>query len=232
MAGIFISYRREDSRADAGRLANDLKRHLGADQIFRDIDAIQPGMDFVKAIHAAVGACDALLAIIGPRWLSAKDEHGHPRLEDPNDYVRLEIEAALNRDITVIPVLVGGATMPRESELLAPLAPLARRQAHELSDSRWDYDTERLAAVLETIPGILKRRPSQPVSDAKAPAPTPSPTGGIGRQIAAGVIGAFGALMLFLSVVDAAVGGLSEGGLLIGALCCGLAYGLWPRRQT
>ena len=146
MAGIFISYRREDSRADAGRLAKDLKDYLGEGQIFRDIDSIKPGMDFVRAIKTAVGSSNALLAIIGPSWLSVKDEHGRPRVEYPQDYVRLEIEAALSRDIQVIPILVGGARMPRETELPNSLSPFARRQAHELSDSRWDFDVERLAA--------------------------------------------------------------------------------------
>ena len=157
MSGIFISYRREDTRGDAGRLADDLKRRLGNNQIFRDIDAIEPGMDFVKAINKAVSYCDVLLAMIGPQWLTVTDKKGRRRVDDANDYVRLEIAAALSRDIRVIPVLVGGASMPAGEELPDGLAGLARRQAYDLSDKRWDYDVEQLLAVLEKIPGIKGR---------------------------------------------------------------------------
>ena len=148
---IFVSYRREDARGDAGRLTDKLKSHFGEKQIFRDVEAIEAGVDFVEAINNAVGSCAALLAIIGPSWLKIADEAGVRRLDDPHDFVRLEIDAALKRSIRVIPVLVGGAAMPKSGELPAELESFARRQAHELSDSRWEYDVQHLIETLEKL---------------------------------------------------------------------------------
>jgi hypothetical protein len=154
---IFISYRREEARGDAGRLTDDLKEHFGEEQIFRDIDAIEPGVDFVEAINRAVSACAVLLAIIGPNWLTVQDKGGRRRLDAPHDFIRLEIGAALNRNIRVIPVLVGGATMPREDELPPDLAPLSRRQAYDLSDKRWEFDVGQLIETLAKIPRIIRK---------------------------------------------------------------------------
>jgi len=148
---IFVSYRREDSRGDAGRLTDKLKAHFGDKQIFRDIEAIDPGLDFVETISNAVGSCAVLLAIIGPNWLKSADSTGQRRLDDPHDFVRLELSAALNRNIRVITVLVGGAAMPKAEELPSTLESFARRQAHELSDSRWDFDVQHLVETLEKI---------------------------------------------------------------------------------
>ncbi len=148
---IFVSYRREDSRGDAGRLTDNLKARYGGKQIFRDVEAIAPGVDFVDALNTAVGASKVLLAIIGPNWLKVTDAENRRRLEDPNDFVRLEIAAALDRNIRVIPVLVGGAAMPKVEELPANLASFARRQAHELSDTRWDFDVRQLFQALENL---------------------------------------------------------------------------------
>src|SRR5262249_21189585 len=111
MAGIFISYRREDSAGWTGRLAERLRQKFGSESIFMDIDTIQPGTDFTKALHSAVGACDVLLAMIGPEWPVAKNSEGQIRLEDPNDWVRTELTTALSRSIPIIPVLVGGASL-------------------------------------------------------------------------------------------------------------------------
>ena len=97
MGGIFISYRREDSELYAGRLRDTLSHHFGAEQVFRDIDTIDPGELFPRVIEQAVGSCDALLAVIGPTWLAVRDEAARRRLDNPNDYVRLEIAAALGR---------------------------------------------------------------------------------------------------------------------------------------
>ena len=102
-SGIFISYRRDDSSGHAGRLADRLVEHFGRNRIFVDTDTIEPGEDFVTAIERAVGSCEILVAVIGRHWLSAG---GTGRLNDPNDFVRLEIATALRRDIRVIPVLV------------------------------------------------------------------------------------------------------------------------------
>jgi hypothetical protein len=145
---IFISYRRNETAYPAGWLYDRLAQHFGAAQIFKDVDSIQPGDDFVQVINRAVGSCDVLLALIGAQWLTITDVHGR-RLDDPNDFVRLEIEAALMRNVRIIPLLVAGAKMPRADELPVGLAGLVRRQALELSPSRFEYDLSRLLKVLE-----------------------------------------------------------------------------------
>ena len=130
MGGIFISYRREDSGPYAGRLRDALSRHFGAEQVFRDIDSINPGERFPRMIEQEVGSCDALLAVIGPTWLAVTDDAGRRRLDDPDDYVRLEIATALGRsDVLVIPVLVGATSMPAAADLPKPLAALAECNA-------------------------------------------------------------------------------------------------------
>ena len=145
-ARIFISYRRADTRWPAGWLAYQLAEQFGAGVVFQDASSIRPGDDFAAEIEAAVGACSVLLAVIGRQWLTAEDDAGQ-RLDDPQDWVRLEIEAALNRGIRVIPVLVDGARMPSASELPPSLQPLARRQAVAFDPS--SFDTGRLVSVLE-----------------------------------------------------------------------------------
>jgi len=135
---IFISYRREETAYPAGWLYDRLVEHFGQGQIFKDVDSIALGDDFVEVITAAVARCDVLLALIGDRWLTITSEDGQRRLEDPGDFVRLEIEAALTRGIRVIPVLVDGARMPRAGDLPASLAKLVRRQA--LGPVSWIMD--------------------------------------------------------------------------------------------
>ena len=120
-------------------------------RVFKDVDSIELGDDFVAAITAAVESCAVLLAVIGVRWLEATDEYGQRRLDDPEDFVRLEIEAALERGVRVIPVLVEGARMPGSVQLPASLAKLARRQALELSPARFGSDLEKLLRVLDKI---------------------------------------------------------------------------------
>ena len=146
---IFISYRREDAAYPAGWLFDRLADKFGKNQVFKDVNSIQLGEDFVEVITAAVKSCDVLLAVIGERWLTITDEQGQQRLENPSDFVRLEIETALARNIRVIPILVGGAQMPRADQLPPSLAKLAHRNALELSPSRFSSDTSRLLAVLE-----------------------------------------------------------------------------------
>jgi hypothetical protein len=146
---IFISYRRDDTDFPAGWLYERLAGHFGADQVFKDVDSIDPGEDFTEAIAGAVGSCDVLLALIGDRWLTIADEHGRRRLDDPNDLIRLEIEAALTRDIRVIPILVGHAEMPSPEQLPDSMAALSRRHALELSPSRFSADLRKLLRVLD-----------------------------------------------------------------------------------
>lgn len=153
---IFICYRREGTAAEAGRIYDHLARRIPRRRLFMDVDAIAPGLDFASEIEAQVASCSALLAIIGPGWSGAADAAGARRLEQPNDYVRLEIAHALARGITVVPVLVAGARMPAESELPEPLRTLARRQAIEIRHASFAADAERLTnAVLRVARGGL-----------------------------------------------------------------------------
>jgi TIR domain len=146
---IFMSYRREETAYPAGWLYDRLADRFGSDQVFKDIDSIELGDDFVEVITRAVASCDVLLALIGDEWLTITDANGQRRLDDPDDFVRLEIEAALTRNVRVIPILVDGARMPRATELPDSLVKLVCRQALELSPSRFDFDTGRLLKVLE-----------------------------------------------------------------------------------
>ena len=152
MPTIFLSYRRQDAAGHAGRLADSLIAAFGSQHVFMDIDAIRPGTDFVDVIDAALDRCDVLLAVIGAEWLDSRDAAGRRRLDDPEDFVRVEIGKALARDVRVVPVLVQGATMPRADELPDDLAPLARRQAFELSDTRWRHDADALVRALSEQP--------------------------------------------------------------------------------
>jgi hypothetical protein len=145
--GIFISYRRQETAWPARQLYDVLVEHFPAEQVFKDVDNIEPGEDFVQRITAAVGSCDVLLALIGPQWLTMTDKDGHRRLDDPEDVVRLEIETALARKIWVIPILVDEARMPGAKELPATLAPLVRRNAVEISPVT--FDTKRLIAAVQ-----------------------------------------------------------------------------------
>ena len=149
---IFISYRRRGEGAGyGGRIADKLVEHFGKEQCFRDVDDIESGIDFVTTIREAVGTCEVLVAVIGPDWLTQSNDKGMRRLDDPRDFVRLEVAAALERDIRVIPVLVGGAEVPVEGQLPQVLEALSRRQAHELTDSRWEYDVSKLIEAIESI---------------------------------------------------------------------------------
>lgn len=144
MRKIFISYRRDDSEGQAGRLFDDLSAHFGRDAVFMDVAAIRKGLDFRRIIHEHVTSCGVLLVIIGKRWLSASDSKGRRRLDDANDFVRLEISAALSRGIPVVPVRVHDVAMPTEHELPDALKELAFRNGTELTHARWDSDVRLL----------------------------------------------------------------------------------------
>jgi hypothetical protein len=146
---IFISYRHEDTAFPAGWLFDRLASHFGRDQVFKDIDSIDLGDDFIEVITTAVGSCDVLLALIGGRWLTITGPDGHRRLDNPDDFVRLEIETALARDVRVIPILVDVDQMPRAGELPPSLTKLVRRHALQLSPNRFETDIQRLLQVLD-----------------------------------------------------------------------------------
>ena len=149
MAGIFISYRREDSQEVAGRLFDRLVQRFGKERVFRDVDAIDPGAKFAAVIGERIGVCDALVALIGKRWLEVRDAQGQRRLDLPSDLVKAEIAAALAQGKLVIPVLIEGTSMPARGALPAELAPLADRNALPISDARFDFDFGRLASAIE-----------------------------------------------------------------------------------
>jgi hypothetical protein len=184
MRAIFISYRRDDTEGQAGRLFADLAGHFGDDAVFMDVAAIEPGRDFRRAIDQHVASCGVLLAMIGKRWVDAKDESGRRRLDDPMDFVRLETASALKRDIPVIPVLVHGASMPRADQLPPDLTELAYRNGVELTHARWNSDVQVLIKALSphvevrpegvagtkaeaanALPGKARRRDSARPSD-------------------------------------------------------------------
>jgi hypothetical protein len=155
---VFMSYRRDDTDYPAAWLFAELAKHFDRDQVFKDVDSIELGDDFVEVITSAVASCDVLLALIGRRWLTATGEDGRRRLDNPDDFVRLEIEAALTRNVRVIPILVEAAHMPRADELPPSLAKLTRRQALELSSGRFGLDAQRL---LRTLDRTLAESPGQ-----------------------------------------------------------------------
>jgi TIR domain len=145
---IFISYRREDSAASAGRVYDRLNGRFPSNRIFIDVDNIAPGVDFVKAIEKSVGSCDVLISIVGKHWLTATDEDGKRRLDNTDDFIRLEIATALKRGIRVIPVLVDGALMPRSGDLPDELKSLIRLQALKVSQDRFRSDSEPLLTAV------------------------------------------------------------------------------------
>jgi hypothetical protein len=150
---IFISYRRNDAAYIATFLFEGLEDRFGRSRLFKDVDSIDLGENFVAKITAAVESCAVLLVVIGARWLDAADERRRRRrrLDDPEDFVRLEIEAALKRDVLVIPVLLEGARMPPPAQLPASLAGLAQRQAMELSPTHFRSDLQKLLTRLDTF---------------------------------------------------------------------------------
>ncbi len=159
---IFISYRRDDSPAYAGRLFDQLSARFGESQVFMDVDTLEPGVDFVQRIEESVGSADVLIAVIGRGWASAVDESGHRKLDNPHDFVRIEVGGALRRNIRVIPVLVAGARMPTAEELPDDLDALTRRNGLEISDTDWRSGTERLFVAIEHVLDLAPAQPSPP----------------------------------------------------------------------
>lgn len=153
---IFISYRVSDTAGETGRLVDSLKQQFYDDQIFMDIDKIEPGVDFTEVISNSLSSCDVMLVVIGPGWLGPL-ANGSKRINSENDWVRLEVSKALERGIRVVPVLVDGAELPSAEELPEDLHPLLKRQSYEISNKRWKYDTEQLIQFLQRSIGIAPR---------------------------------------------------------------------------
>jgi hypothetical protein len=186
---IFISYRREDTAYAAGWLYDRLADRYGAGQVFKDVDSIELGDNFVEVITSAVSSCDVLLALIGPQWLTIPDEHGRRRLDSSDDFVRLEIQAALTRKVLVIPILVDGARMPRAGELPDTLAELVHRQALGLSPARFASDTSQLLKVLDKTLGEVQSPAGEPSETALGPPRPELSAGRTGQRNRARMLG-------------------------------------------
>jgi hypothetical protein len=159
--GIFISYRRADSMPYARLLRAELSGRFPDVRVFMDLDSIEVGLDFVEVIRGAVSSCPVMVALIGRQWATIADDEGCRRLDDPDDYVRLEIRTALRRGARVIPVLVDGARPARRQQLPPDLRRLARLNALEMSCDRYQYDADRLISSIENAladgnPGTLR----------------------------------------------------------------------------
>ena len=147
VANIFISYRREDSAGHAGRLCDRLTTRFGHARVFMDLQDIAPGQNFAQSIDEMIATCECVIAVIGPRWLEAMQK----RAQGAEDFVQHELAAALSRDITVIPVLVGGARMPPAEQLPPALSALSHRNACEVRDERFDDDVARLGDSIRAL---------------------------------------------------------------------------------
>jgi TIR domain len=169
---VFISYRRKETPAYAGRLYDTMVARFGEDNVFMDVE-MAPGIDFVQRITEVVSGCVVLIVVMGPDWAMTTEEEGGRRIDNPSDFVRLEVETGLGRpEVTPIPVLVSGARMPRKEDLPEEIRGIARRNAIELSDGRWSYDVGRL---VETLEGLLAPAPSVAPARPERPPPPPPP---------------------------------------------------------
>ncbi len=156
---LFLSYRRDDTAGRAGRLFDGLTQRLGPGQVFQDVEAIKPGLDFERAVADSLESADASVVVIGPEWATITEPGGARRLDRDDDFVRLEVGVALRSERPVVPVLVGGAQMPRAEELPEELRPLLKRQAFTVRDSAWNGDVDDLVRDLRSqLPEPPRRR--------------------------------------------------------------------------
>ena len=170
---IFISYRRDDSAGHAGRVHDRLQRAFGRDLLFMDVDSVPLGTNFVEVLAEEINKCDALLAIIGPGWLDARDEKNQRRLENPDDFVRVEIGTALKRGVRVIPVLLEGTHVPKADQLPDDLKGLALRNGLDVRHASFSEDMERLIHGLKGAQSRQFPAPAAPslVDSNRAPWP-------------------------------------------------------------
>lgn len=204
--GIFVSYRHKDTQGEASRLADDLREALAGVQIFRDVETIAPGEDFVVALERALADCSVMLVLIGPIWLETRDAQGRRKIDDPNDWTRLEVATGLKRDVRVIPVTCRDAALPASEELPEDIRALRRRQAFQLDNDRWRYDVEQLISRLAQSEGFERAR--KPATAEPAPAKPPNT---LKRWALAGA-GVIGAMIAIISMIDTGDGLESGGG--------------------
>jgi hypothetical protein len=158
MSAVFISYRRDDTSGEARALFDFLSNHLGKKSVFMDVDSIALGRDFRTVLQETTSSCDLMLVLIGRSWVGVRDENGKTRIENPTDYVRLEIGSALKRNIPITPVLVQGAHIPGPQQLPAEIRDLAYRNAFELSHNRWESDVREMTRRLLGPDALAARR--------------------------------------------------------------------------
>lgn len=231
---IFICYRREDSSGHTGRLFDRLAGLFGKEQVFNDINMIEPGEDFVEVIESMVSSCWLMLVVIGRQWLDIKDAEGQRRIDNPEDFVRVEIEAALGRKIPVIPVLVQNAAMPRSTDLPKAIAGLARRQVAEISETRWDYDVGQLVEKLQARFAQFQEALAEETAEAarasevaamaelhiikspmvgtfyRSPSPTAEPFVRVGSQVELGTVVCIIEAMMLMNEIEAEATGTIE----------------------
>ncbi len=149
MKRIFISYRRADTAHFAGRVFDRLRHHVGSQNVFMDVDNIPLGVDFAQYIGDEISKCDVMLALIGPNWADVLAKNGTGRLDDQQDFVRIEIASALRRNIPVVPILLEGTMMPSANRLPDDLRPLAQRNALSVRHSSFHSDMDKLVSELD-----------------------------------------------------------------------------------
>lgn len=236
MGNVFISYRRDDAAGYARAIYDQLTERFDTAQVFMDVDAIEPGLPFDEVIRNAVGKCEVLLVLIGSRWMEVQPD-GRRRLDDERDFVRLEIAAALARNIRVIPVLLDGVQMPAEDLLPEPMRGLVWRNALEVSNTRFTSDVNRLADVLAKVLGQAERGQAERSASATTEAATKSAASGADTVVATSGAVANGSATA--AVGDARdVGGKGGKGLRVmlvaGAVVVAGAIAavlLWPDKQ-
>jgi TIR domain len=185
---IFLSYRRSDSAGHAGRIYDRLAARFPG-RVFRDFEALSPGVDFAREIDLRVSTASAMVAVIGPAW-AARRPDGGARLHDEDDFVRLELAAAIKRNIPLIPVLVQGADLPNKDELPEELRPLVRRQALTVREDSFDAGMQKLIAALQKALQIPASASPNALGERQPPGPPPAGGGGGGFLIGAGLTSA------------------------------------------
>lgn len=165
---VFISYRRDDASSEAGRLADDIRRHFGDESVYMDTSDIRSGADWPESIRTAVVDAAAVVAVMGPEWILARDEYGRRRIDDPQDWVRRELELALGHDRTTMPLLVRHARMPPADALPPEIASLASKQKFDVRSERWTHDVQLFFRDLELHLGVRRVEVAPPSSPEEA----------------------------------------------------------------